>query len=198
VSPPADEPSWFKPRIDQAKRSGKTEVLSALGVKDEAEAKALLDKARAVEEAAKTELQKAKEKADGFETRAKRADALEAAVKSQSDIELASLTEAQRAIVADIIGDDPATIVQKLPKLKASWATAAPAAAQAAAQVVAAPLAPAAPLPAPATTSPPPNAPGGSTVATPDHKAEYVALKAKNPHQAALYLNAYSDKIYPR
>lgn len=196
---PAGAENWLKPRVEQAERSGQNKLLKALGVKDEAEAKALLEKAKAVEEATKTELQKANEKAASFEAKAKRADTLEVAVKAQADAELAHLTEEQRAIVADIIGDDPATIVQKLPKLKASWAAVAPAIAPTTpAPVATTPPVTAAPV-TPATTSPPPNAPGGAPSTTPpDYKAEHARLKATNPHAAAHYMLQHGDKIYPR
>lgn len=203
---PAGAENWLKPRLQQAESSGATkkekELLASLGVKDPAEAKALLDKARAADEANKTEIQRAKDEAASFKTKAARADELEVAVKAQSDEQLASLTDAQRATVADVIGDDPATILKKLPKLKASWAVpTAPATAGAPAAPAATPAPAAAPvpIPAPATTSPPPNAPGGaSTTTPPDHKAEYARLKASNPHAAALYLQQHADKIYPR
>lgn len=199
--PPAEEPNWFKPRVEQAKRSGANEVLGKLGVKDAEEAKALIDKAKAAEEAAKTELQKAQEKAKALEAQAARASDLEKTVKARADVELAALTEAQKAAVVAVAGDDPARTLSTIDALKPTWVTAPATAVAPAPMATAQPALPAAtPTPvAPATTSPPPNAPGGSPIASPpDRKAEYAALKAKNPHAAAVYLNTYEHEIYPR
>jgi hypothetical protein len=195
--PPATEPNWFKPRVEQAKRSGANEVFAKLGVKDADEAKALVDKAKAADEAVKTELQKAQEKAKSADSYAVRIAELEKTVKARVDVELAALTEQQRTAVAALAGDDPSKTLAAIDALKPTWVTT-PAAVVAPA-VVAPPATPVVAPAAPATTSPPPNAPGGSpNTSPPDRKAEYAALKAKNPHAAALYLNKHSAEIYPR
>lgn len=198
--PPQEEPPWFKPRIEQATRSGANSVLKKLGVKDEAEAEALIKKAKADEEAAKTELQKAKERGDSLAAQAARAGDLEKVVTARADVEMATLTETQKTAVIAIAGDDPAKRLSTIDTLKATWASnvPAPTASPPAAAVATTPAPVTPPVAPPATTSPPPNAPAGTTVSPVDHAAEYKALKAKNPHQAALYLNAYADKIYPR
>lgn len=201
ITPQPEDPNWFKPRIAQATKSGQESVFKALGVKDEAEAKALLERARAAEEATKTELQRAQDRAKGLEATAARVVDLEKTVKARADVELAALTEPQRAAVASLAGDDPARTLTAIDALKPTWV--APAAPAVVTTVVApaAPAAPAAPVTAPATpatTSPPPNAPSGTTTSPPDHKAEWTALKATNPHRAALYLNQHINDIYPR
>lgn len=203
AAPPADEPNWFKPRVEQAKRSGANEILGKLGVKDADEAKALIDKAKAAEEAAKTELQKANEKATSLASQAARAVEYEGVIKRRADIELGQLTEAQKTAVAAIAGEDPAKTLATIDALKPTWAAQsapAPAAAPAPTPTAAAPpAAPAAPAATPpATTSPPPTAPPVNPTSPPDYKAEYAALKAKNPHAAAVYLNRFADHIYPR
>ncbi len=184
------EPTWFKPRLEQAKRA----LLTTLGVKDEAEAKALIDRSKAIDDANKTELQKAKELADSLKAKADKADAYELTIKSRVEVELATLTEPQRAAVAKLAGDDPAKTLSAIDTLKPTWAAAAVPVTPTPATP--APVAPA-PVP-PATTSPPPNAPGGVTTSPPDRKAEYASLKKSNPIAAAHYLNAYSEEIYPR
>jgi hypothetical protein len=195
--PPADEPNWFKPRVEQAKRSGANEVLGKLGVKDADEAKALIDAAKASAEAAKSELQKAQEKGKSADSLAARVVDLEKTIKARADVELASLTEAQKAAVMAVAGDDSARTLSTIDALKPTWVTAPPPVVAPAAVIPPAATAP--PAVPPATTSPPPNAPGGSpTTSPPDRKAEYASLKAKNPHAAALYLNQYVDEIYPR
>lgn len=205
AAPPADEPNWFKPRVEQAKRSGANEVLKNLGVKDADEAKALIDAAKATADAAKTELQKAQEKGKSAETLAARVVDLEKTIKARADIELGQLTETQRAAVAKLAGDDPAKTLEAIDTLKPTWPTAATLVTPTPATVTPAVPAPtpaataSAPTSAPATTTPAPTAPGGApNTSPPDRKAEYAAMKAKNPHAAALYLNAYANEIYPR
>jgi hypothetical protein len=193
---PQADPAWLNPRLEQAKRAERDRILAELGVKDPAQAKAILDAAKAAEEAQKTELQKAREEAASLKARAERATVLEQTIKGRADAELASLTDAQRAAVAAVAGDDSARVLSTIDALKPTWAVAAPVVAPA----PAAQPAPAAPVAAPpVSTSPAPTAPSGNAPASPpDRKAEYLALKAKNPIKAALFLNQHTNEIYPR
>lgn len=194
--PQAPDPTWLNSRLEQAKRSARDAVLKELGVADAAAAKAILEAAKAAEEAQKTELQKAREKAAALESVAQRATVLEQTIKSRADLELASLTEAQRAAVAAVAGDDSARVLATIDALKPTWTSAAPVAEQQPAAP--APAVPTAPVP-PASTAPAPTAPPGTgPTSPPDRKAEYLALKQKNPVQAAAYLNRYASEIYPR
>lgn len=196
---PQDEPKWFKPRLEQAQRAAATALLKSLGVRDEAEGIALLKKAREAEDAAKTELQRAKERGDTLAAQAARAGDLEKVVTARADIEMGALSEAQKAAVLALAGDDAAKRLATIDALKPTWASAVAAPAlPVAAPVTPAPAAvPPAPA-APATTSPPPTAPAAVTTSPPDHKAEYKRLKTSNPHAAAAYLNAHANEIYPR
>lgn len=196
-APPPQEPNWLKPRLGQAENAGRKSVFAALNVKDEAEAKALVEKARQTEEAQKTELQKAQDRNKELEARAARATVLEDTVKRRVETELAGLTDAQKAAVAAVAGDDPARTLATIDALKPTWIAAAPLpAAPTPAPSLAVPPAPGATPPA--TTSPPPTAPGSAPGSPPNHKAEWESLKAKNPHAAALYLNKHVNDIYPR
>lgn len=205
-APPQTDPAWLNPRLEQAKRAAQAALLAELGVEDPAAAKALLAAAKAAEEAQKTELQKARDEAAALKPKAARAAQLEQTIKSRADIELAGLTEAQRAAVTAVAGDDSAKVLSTIDALKPTWVSAAPApvatpapapAAQPAPPAAAPPAAPAIPAP-PANTSPAPTAPTSGNVSPPDRKAEYQALKVKNPIAAAAYLNAYASEIYPR
>jgi hypothetical protein len=193
------DPNWLTPRLDQAKKAAQSALLKALGVKDEAEAKALLDRAKAAADAEKTALEKANSEIASLKGTTARVELLEKTVKARADLELATLTEGQRIAVAKIAGDDPARTLDAIDTLKPTWIVAAPPpAVPAVVAPVAAPPAPVVAPPPPANTSPPPTAPGGAAGSPPDRKAEYAALKTKNPHAAAIYLNRYTDEIYPR
>jgi hypothetical protein len=129
-----------------------------------------------------------------------RATALEQTVKARADLELAGLTDVQRAAVAAVAGDDSARVLSAIDALKPTWGSA-PATQTVATPVVAptTPVAPAPVAPAPAaTTSPPPTAPGSATGSPPNRKAEYEALKKTSGVAAAAYLNRYERDIYPR
>jgi hypothetical protein len=195
---------WINTRLERAKAAEREKVLKELGVADVAAAKAIFDAAKAAEEAQKSELQKAKEEAATLRSKAERASVLEQTIKARADLELAGLTEAQRNAVTAIAGDDSARVLNTIDALKATWVAAQPAAQTVVTQTAApapaaAPAAPPAAPPPPANTSPAPTAPSGNApTSPPDHKAEYLALKAKNPIKAAAYLNQHVDQIYPR
>jgi len=181
----ADEsPNWLPMRLEQAKRSATGEVLKALGVENVEAAKAAIDKARAIEEQSKSELQRLTDKVTGLEPVATKARALEDRLTRLADVELGKLTEAQRAAVLAIAKDDKTAALDTIEALRPTWAAIATPAA--------------APLPAPAkttaaTAAPPASAPSAVT----NHRATYDALKAENPFAAAQYLNAHQWQIFP-
>jgi NAD-dependent DNA ligase len=179
-------PAWLPERIEQAKRSAMAETLKALGVADVESAKAAIAKARELEEASKTEIQRLSEKALALEPLAKRAAELDATVARYADAELAMLSEAQRAAVAAIAGDDKARALATIDALRPTWVAAA-----------AAPLAASAPIPAPANTSQVPAPKAAMATAGVDHKATYEGMRATNPVMAAQYLSAHSREIFP-
>ncbi len=193
VAPTEEEQQkWLKPRLEQAKRSAETALLSTLGVKDAAEATALLAAARAAEDAQKTELQRKDEKIKSLEATAAKVMEYEQTIKGRAEFELSQLTDAQRASVTKLAGTDMAKTLSTIDALKPTW-VAAPA------PVVATPPA-AVVVPPPVNSAPPPNAPGGNVAGSPpDHKAVYKSLKdSGNGVAAAAYLNKFTNFIYPR
>ena len=122
---------------------------------------------------------------------------LETTIKARADVELSGLSEAQRAAVSAVAGEDSARILSTIDALKPTWAVAAPVAAVTPVVAAVVPQV-AVSVVAPATTSPPPVAPGGAAGSPPDRKSEYQALKAKSSVAAAAYLNRYESEIYPR
>ncbi len=192
AEPPAVDPNWFKPRLDQAKRAAETALLATLGVKDTAEATALLEAARAAKEAQKTELERKDEKIKSLESASARLAEYEQTIKARAEFELAQLTDSQRASVTALAGADMAKTLSTIDVLKPTWVVAP-------APAVATPPAAAVVVP-PVNSAPPPNAPGGNVSGSPpDHKAVFKSLKdSGNGVAAAAYLNEFTKFIYPR
>ena len=192
-APPAEEPPWFKPRLEQARRSAEQGLLQRLGFASEAEAKTAREAATAAANANKTAEQRAAEQAAELASAKARAERAEAANVARAARELAALTPERRAAVEALAGSDATAQLATLDALLPTWAvqTATPAAT--AATTTTATTAPT------ATTSPPATAPGGAPNTSPtDHKARYAELKRTNPGAAAVYLNAHEHEIYPR
>lgn len=194
VPPPAPSatgddkaPAWLPERIEQAKRAATADALKALGVDSIDAAKAAVSKARELEEASKTELQRYADKVSALEPMAKRAADLEATIGRIADVEVSRLTEEQRSAVAAIAGDDKARVLATIEALRPTWNK----------PQASAPNAPA-PIAAPANTAQkPPPSPNASAVSGVDHAATYQALKAENPVMAAAYLSQHQRAIYP-
>lgn len=176
------DPKWLPERLERERKL----LLKELGIDDPEDAKAALKAYREEQDRAKSEVQKLTERSISLEAKAKRADELEEAVRASAAAELATLTEEQRAAVADIAGDDPAKQLRAIKRLAPTWASATP------------PAPP--PAPQPQNTAPPRDAPDGDsgTQSPPDHKARYAQLRRENPVLAAYYLQQHEAQIYPR
>jgi TolA-binding protein len=184
---PTEPPNWLPMRLEQAKRSALAEAQKALGVESLEQAKALIEKAKTLEEQRKSDVEKLTERVTSLEPKASRASALEERLGRMADAALAGLTEAQRAAVLAIAKDDKTAALDTIEALRPTWAAlAAPAAA------------PPAPLPAPAKTTAATAAPAttGPSAGT-DYRATYEAMKAENPLAAAQFLNLHSRQIFP-
>jgi hypothetical protein len=177
------EPDWLPKRLEQAKRSATDEALKALGVESFDAAKAAIAKAKQLEESQKSEQQKLNERIAALEPEAKKAAEFAAVIAKHADVELAKLTDEQRAAVLAIAGDDKTRALATVEALRPTWVKAA----------VSAP----APPPPPANTAAATAAPVGSAIPTVNHKATWEALKATNPVYAAHYLRAHSADIFP-
>lgn len=183
AAPPPEQPllnsQQLNDRIAQAKRSEREAVLRELGVSSPDEVKAALAAKKAADDANKSAAEKAADLARQLEASTSKAAALELAVKERASLELASLTDAQRAAVQAVAGDDAASQLRAIDKLKPTWAAAPK------------------PLPAPASTSAAPAAPPSkdAPAADVDHSAVYDALKKSNPMMAADYQDRYGAQI---
>ena len=169
-------------RIARAKRSAIEDALKEFGVGSIDDAKAAIAKARELEEAKKSEIEKFSERVKALEPEAKRAAELTARLAKYADAELAKLTEAQRDAVLAIAGEDKARALETIEALRPTWS--APVAA------------PSTALPAPAKTTASGAAPAATTTPTVDHKAVYEALKKEHPMKAARYGLLHAADIY--
>lgn len=188
VVPPVEDqnPPWLAGRLARAEKT----LLERLGVKDEDEVKTVLAARKAADDAAKTTEQKRIEAEARVKELEEEHGTLLETLGLVAQTKLAGLTEQQRKAVTDLAGDDVNLQLSLIESFAPTWA----------AQAVTPPptAAPHAAVTPPASgTAPPPNAPATVVVSPPDRKAEYAALKVKNPHAAALFLNRYHADIYP-
>lgn len=207
---PKKPPQWFSERIERAETKAREKLLQDLGIDDPVKAKEAIEKAKAEEEKQKTVAQKLAEREAELKTERDRRTALEQAVTVQAQDAMRVLTPEQQAVVRDLAGDDPARQVQVIAKLRPTWGTGAPAAAQgnSAPAALTTPATPAAQAPAVHPTAPAP-IPAGATTASPgaappapnsqqpkDHKAIYEDMKKYHPVKAARYMAKHFAEIH--
>lgn len=191
--PEGNEPAWAKTRLTRAEQKGRASLLRDLGVEDPEVLKQALADRNARIEAEKTAAQKAADEKARADKLAAERDELHAAVVVQATSELARLTEAQRAAVVDLAGDNPAKQITTIAKLRPTWAAAPPpsnTAPPATAQTE--PPKPA-PLPPPANTAPAGNAPPPRAPESTDHLAVFESIK--NPITQAAYYERNKNAI---
>lgn len=176
---PEKEPHWLPDRLRRSEEAARKAILKELGVENPKDAKAALDAYKADQEAKKSELQRAQERAAALEAAAAERDQYRSAVEAQAAADLATLTPEQRAAVESLAGDNPLKVSNAIRALRPTWA--APATASVA------PTAPAAPAPmaAPANTAAPAAAPRPTS---PKSKwDEFQELDRSNPRAAGLF-----------
>lgn len=179
-SAPADgqEPHWLAGRLERERKA----VLRDLGIEDPKDAKAALAELKTRRDAEKTAAQLQSEELAALKPQAARVAKLEATIKARADVELAALTDAQRAAVASVAGEDASSVLSAIDALKPTWAQqSAPAAA-----AVETPV---------ANTAPPRTAPGTKPSPTTNHTAEFAALRETNPFAAAQYAERFGALI---
>lgn len=173
------DPHWLSDRLNQARRA----QLKELGAENVDDVKAALADLKSKREAEKTAADKAAEALQRAASAESSATALKAVVTEYAARQMFALTDSQKAAVTAIAGDDPALQLKAITALQPTWSAA---------------LAAAAPKvePTAADTAPPANAPAPATVSTPNHRAQYDALRKSNPFAAALYANEHGGAIY--
>ncbi len=172
-------------RLAEERRKGgeasRADLLKALGVTDETTLKAAVAEAKRLQDEKLSDIEKRDKRLAELEPRALRADALEAALKSQVDAAMATLTDAQRGAVEALAGTDTLKQLHAITVLKGA--------------LPAAPIAPPAvivpPIAAPLNTgAPAPPAPTGAVTAAVDHLSIWDSLKRTHPiHASQYYLN---------
>lgn len=182
VTPVAAErdPQWLGARLERARR----ELLKDIGVEDVKDAKLALAEFKKLQDAQKTEMEKARERISELEKVAARAKLYDEASKYDVEELLAGLTEVQRTTVLGIAGDDPLQIKNVVRQLRPTWVTAAAEAKEP--KRVAAPV---------TTTAPTPNVTPAHAGHV-DHYAVWQQLtEAKDLVAAAHYRLRHSQEI---
>lgn len=177
---------------EKATKEARSQLLQELGVTDPTEAKTAIEAAAARREAEKTQAEKLAALEAKHATAETRKSQLESIISQRYETESARLTEAQRAAVTAIAGDDKALALRTIDTLSATWAATQPVAPPAATQAITHPAAPAAQDTAPGKTAPP----EGKT-SPPDHKAVWQAMNKTNPFRAGEYLRRHRADIFP-
>lgn len=191
-------PEALKARLDSAKEQARREMLAELGVTDTKDAKAAIAELKAIQDAKKSDLEKAQARIAELEGKAAKADHATQVASRRAAAELAALTDAQRAYVAKASGDDPLRQLETIDSMREAGLLATPPAAPSPAAGAATPPAasPAAPQQL-GSTAPAAGAPPPSTTSPVDHAAVYRSLKQSNPFAASVYLQQHQRQIFP-
>jgi hypothetical protein len=224
VVPPAaqtaddpNNPPWLSERLarerkavaKEADANARKAVLAELGIEDIDSIKKLSAEEKKRAEAQKSLETKNAEANAAIAAKDARNKELESSVKVFAEGQLATLSEAQKAAVLKVAGEDPAKQLNAIEALRPTWALVAPTAPAVPAQAPNGAATPAAaPPPAvvpparPATATAPPAAappPAGSTV-VPNHLEIYERLSNQSspdykPFAASAYLLTYGKEI---
>ena len=181
-------PDALKARLESAQQTARRELLKELGVEDPKDAKQALAELKQRQDAERTELEKAQAEADTLKAKATKADTYREILSRRAMAEMADLTEQQRATIKELAGDDPASVVNVIDKMRAGGLLGS-----------AQPKQPEAEKNPPKVpdTSPGKTAPDETNSSPPNHKAIHQELQQKNPFAAANYLAAHLRDIYP-
>jgi hypothetical protein len=173
-----EEPKWLNQRIEQAKRSATAALLKELGVNDPVALKALVERGKQAEDAGKSEIERLTEKLMQTQAQAQRAAALEEVLSAHASQELEKLSENERAFLLEVAGGDP---VKQLALVSKYRTTIAARPQQAPTQ--------------PASTTAVAATPAEATSPVRNLRAEYEALKAKNPIKAAAFQLKHAKEL---
>jgi hypothetical protein len=129
--PPTDDvrmsSSALKARLEEERQKGarkaEESIAKTLGVSVD-EARAAIEKARALEAEKLSELEKRDLAIKDLTPKAQRAAELEAVVLAQSTAAMAALSESQRAAVQAVAGDDPVRVLSTIQAMRPTWESA--------------------------------------------------------------------------
>lgn len=162
------DPQWLGARLAREHKV----IAKRFGVESIDEIDAKLKKLSELEAERMSEAERLQSRIKQLEPLEPETKALREAVSTIAKRELATLTEAQRAIVEELTGGDSAKVLTVIDKLRPTWA-------QQPAQ--SAPVAP------PANTAPAAPAPQPVAPVTENHLATWERMRAQNPIAAANY-----------
>ncbi len=172
---PNEKPSWLDARLERERK----QVLKDLGIDSLDAGKSAIAAAKEAAEAKKTDAQKAADSAKALESTSSELARAKAAVSEYAKTLMTGLTDAQKAAVNEVAGEDAALQIKTVNALRPTWASM-PAPAAAVVQNT---------LPAKGTPSD-----SGTATSAPDPKAIHAELKKTNPYFAARY--AVANGIY--
>ena len=121
---------------------------------------------------------------DTYKAKAEAADSQLAVLKTYADIELGALDDAQRNLVKQIAGEDPAEQLRQIATMRSMRASMAPAPAAKAEEAAAPPIQPAAST-APGGRAPPPPADASSSTPIAQQYKDIRAMSTSTPKDAA-------------
>lgn len=185
---PEQDPEWFKNRLGQAKKTAEKELLKSFGFEKPEDAKAALDRLKALDAEKLTAEERNAAKLKELEPQAARAATLETTLKGYAEKEFGELSDEQKAAVTRLAGEDPAKVLDTIATLRPTWAAKAAAAAGATGAA-------STETQGASTTSAGKQPAGTSTTSGVDHKAEYQRLKTTNPILAAEYRQAHGKEL---
>lgn len=211
-------PKWLASRLERERKNAAKEseektrakLLAELGIEDPEAVKKLIASEKKRAEDAKSQEQKLAELQTREQQREAELKAYRESTRVLAEEQLATLTEAQRKVVQDLVGDDPAKLLKTIATLRPTWekapsesqqaqtnanANAATEGQQAAPPVVAPPKP--ASATGPAASAPPP---AGGTTVVPNHYETYRSLSDPGssnyaPFFAAAYRFRFAREI---
>lgn len=171
---PAANPEGKPPWLDERLERERAKMLKDLGAESFDAVKKVMDEARSLEEQKKSDAQKRGELERDLKAEREQKQAMAEALGAYAKAQMGGLTDAQRAAVSGIAGDDPAKQLKTIEALRPTWASAAAPAAVADQRPKDTALAPAMPR-------------DGAQGSPPDTKTIHEELLKSNPILAARY-----------
>lgn len=191
VEPPPDQrPAWLTNLLDRTRDKATKSLLTELGIDASTDPAKAAEVIRNWQNSQKDEKTRLKEQVDALAPKATKLTEYEAEFAELARVEMAKLTDDQRAAVTAIAGDNPLGQVRAIRTLRPTWTAAPPAPPAPPGQ-----RPPAPPLRPPANTGTPPSAPNPANVSQPDHLAVYESLQAANPMKASRYYERFRTQI---